>query len=141
MNEDMSFKRVRVRKILLPVLTDLNPKIVETLARTAGLLRSVNFSDDKETGGVDDLASEGVQAGDLLTANLKTLDKPELYRTLRSWLRKHRGDLRSISFKHLESIERLIFSQKSGRLVELPGGGNVTRGRGRLTYGNIKVDK
>ena len=38
MNEDMSFKRVRVRKMLLPMLKEFNPKIVETLAQTAELM-------------------------------------------------------------------------------------------------------
>jgi tRNA(Ile)-lysidine synthase len=39
MNEDESFTRVRIRKILLPLLLDFNPKIVERLADTARLLR------------------------------------------------------------------------------------------------------
>jgi tRNA(Ile)-lysidine synthase len=39
MNEDERFARVRVRKRLLPLLETFNPRAVETLARTAGLLR------------------------------------------------------------------------------------------------------
>jgi tRNA(Ile)-lysidine synthetase-like protein len=39
MNEDEQFARVRVRKKLLPLLETFNPRAVETLARTAGLLR------------------------------------------------------------------------------------------------------
>jgi tRNA(Ile)-lysidine synthase len=41
MNEDTAFKRVRIRKILLPLLEDFNPNIVETLARTATLMQQV----------------------------------------------------------------------------------------------------
>jgi tRNA(Ile)-lysidine synthase TilS/MesJ len=40
MNEDTAFKRVRIRKILLPLLEDLNPNIVETLANTASLMQN-----------------------------------------------------------------------------------------------------
>ena len=40
MNEDLKFNRVRIRKVLLPLLKDFNPKIVETLAKTAELLRA-----------------------------------------------------------------------------------------------------
>jgi len=40
MNEDEQFARVRVRRQLLPLLQTFNPRAVETLARTAGLLRA-----------------------------------------------------------------------------------------------------
>lgn len=40
MNEDERFARVRVRRQLLPLLETFNPRAVETLARTAGLLRA-----------------------------------------------------------------------------------------------------
>ena len=39
MNEDLAFKRVRIRKVLLPLLKDFNPKIIETLAKTAFLMQ------------------------------------------------------------------------------------------------------
>jgi tRNA(Ile)-lysidine synthase len=39
MNVDEQFARVRVRRQLLPLLETFNPRAVETLARTAGLLR------------------------------------------------------------------------------------------------------
>jgi tRNA(Ile)-lysidine synthase len=40
MNEDERFARVRVRRQLLPLLRTFNPRAVETLARTAALLRA-----------------------------------------------------------------------------------------------------
>ncbi|MDQ1558405.1 MAG: tRNA(Ile)-lysidine synthase [Pyrinomonadaceae bacterium] len=40
MNEDERFARVRVRRQLLPLLETFNPRAVETLARTAALLRA-----------------------------------------------------------------------------------------------------
>ena len=39
MNEDLAFRRVRIRKVLIPMLEDFNPKIIETLAKTASLMR------------------------------------------------------------------------------------------------------
>ena len=44
MNEDLAFKRVRIRKVLLPLLQDFNPKIIENLAQTAFLLQQ-DFND------------------------------------------------------------------------------------------------
>src|SRR5205085_5461847 len=40
MNEDERFARVRVRRRLLPLLEELNPRVVAALARTADLLRA-----------------------------------------------------------------------------------------------------
>ena len=139
MNGDLSFKRVRVRKILLPVLTDLNPKIIETLARTANLM--TRAEPPASVGGTEVGDTPAEFFGDLAIKCLKTLDKPALYATLRTWLRTRRGHLRAISLKHIEAIERLILSPKSGRLVELPGGGTVRKHGGRLVFANIKVDK
>src|SRR5690348_13102619 len=59
MNEDESFTRVRIRKILLPLLKDFNPKIVERLAETAALLRE-EIPDEPDA-----------TAGDLKLADLK----------------------------------------------------------------------
>lgn len=132
MNEDMSFKRVRVRKMLLPMLAEFNPKIIETLARTANLL--------SEPGAV----AAGFPAAppdNLLVRELKLLSPQDLHQTLRTWLKTRRGSLRSITLKHIEAIESLIHSQKSGRTTELPGFGLVRKRDGHLSFENIKVDK
>ncbi len=39
MNDDKAFTRVRIRKVILPMLAEINPRIIDTLARTAELLR------------------------------------------------------------------------------------------------------
>ncbi len=128
MNEDESFARVRIRKSIIPLLAELNPRIIETLARTSDLLRM-------------DVSEPGVAAEALELKHLRSIRREQLYRELRTWLRSHRGDLRSISLKHIEAIERLINSPKSGKTVEIPGGGRVARQAGRLGFTNIKVEK
>ena len=139
MNEDMTFKRVRIRKMLIPMLSDFNPKIIETLARTADLMRHAEPS--ASAGGPEPIYTPSELPIELSINNLKALDKPTLYQTLRSWLLARRGSLRSITLKHIEAIERLILSPKSGRLVELPGGDTVRKHGGSLAFANIKVDK
>jgi tRNA(Ile)-lysidine synthase len=133
MNTDEKYSRVRIRQSILPRLADLNPKIVETLARTADLMR---LSTDQPT---KSLTSD--KNGNLGIKELKALKSPERYTTIRSWLRTKRGNLRSLQLKHIEAIERLILSQKSGKTVELPGGGRVVKQAGELTFTNIKVEK
>lgn len=129
MNDDDAFTRVRIRKTIIPELRKMNPRIVETLARTAELMRRGE--------GEKGRAGEG----ELVLSELKRLEKPELYEVLRTWLRGTRGNLRGVQWKHIEAIERLIFSPKSGKTAEIPGGGRVVKGGGRLRFEKIKVDK
>ena len=128
MNEDTAFKRVRIRKILLPMLEDFNPNIVETLSRTASLMQ--------------DLPNPKPQVDEdtLETAALRAMSPQAMYDMLRAWLEVKRGHSRSISLKHIQAIERLVKSEKSGRVAELPGKASVIRSDGRLMYRENSVD-
>lgn len=127
MNEDMSFKRVRVRKMLIPMLKEFNPKIIETLAQTAELLRN-----GSEAPGGDEAEHSKPFPDEMPIKDLMQLEPDVLRETLRSWLKVRRGNLRSIGIKHIKAIEDLIYSQKSGRIVELPGNFSVVKRQGKL---------
>jgi tRNA(Ile)-lysidine synthase len=129
MNEDTAFRRVRIRKILLPLLEDMNPNIVETLANTAGLMPSTS----KGNG----VAASG---GGLKIADLKQLPEDDIYGHIRSWLADHRGGTRALGLKHIQAVERLALSTKSGRVAQLPGGASVLRSGGRLIYRDKRVE-
>ena len=128
MNEDTAFKRVRIRKILLPLLEDFNPNIIETLARTASLMQQV--PNPKPVADEDTLE----------IAALRAMSPDAMKNRIRQWLEQKRGSTRSISLKHIEAIQRLVMSQKSGRAAELPGKAAVIRSNGRLTYRENNVD-
>lgn len=142
MNEDLSFKRVRVRKILLPVLKELNPKIIETLAKTACLLRedyatlqklveqnneSPQYNNSKNNSSIQ-------QEKYLLIKDLIDIFPSMRRLILRKWLKNERGGLRLLTTKHFEAIEQLIISRKSGRLVQLPGGEFIVKEKGKLIF-------
>lgn len=129
MNDDESFTRVRIRKILLPLLKDFNPKIVERLAETARLLQSELPPNQESTG------------EPLEVAFLRSLSEPELKQLLRAWISANRGHLRQIGLEHIEAIERLINSRKSGKTIELPGGNKVSKDSGRLVFSKNMVEK
>lgn len=129
MNEDESFTRVRIRKVLIPLLQDFNPKIVERLADTSRVLRH-DLSPEPE-----------VSAEALKLSDLKVLSEAELGRLIRAWLAVNRGDLRQIELKHIDSVRRLVNSRKSGKTVELPGGGTVYKETGKLVFGKNMVEK
>jgi len=132
MNDDTAFRRVRIRKVLLPLLEDLNPKIIETLAQTAELMANTLKKNGYERADTTD--------DHLLIKDLKKLDKPELYDMIRSWMRHHRGTTRQLKLKHTQAIERLIFSEKSGKTAELPDGAKVVKTGGKLVYDENKVE-
>ena len=137
MNEDLTFQRVRIRKVLLPMLKDFNPKIVENLAKTACLLRA----DFEELNSLFGENSEQFDEENLLLKDLKTLSTATLRRGLQHWLKARRGDLRSLETKHFVAIENLIFSPKSGKIVELPNGEKVLKENGKLIFQKLKVEK
>jgi tRNA(Ile)-lysidine synthase len=126
MNEDTAFRRVRIRKILLPLLTDLNPNIVETLANTAELMQhACEQQAARDIGEMPEKLDLGA---------LRALERAELYTTLRTWLAARRGTRRELGLKHIQAVERLVFSEKSGRRAELPGGAAVIRAGGKLAF-------
>ena len=137
MNEDLAFKRVRVRKVLLPLLEDFNPKIVETLAKTASVLREEFADAETRRRGNAELLTE---SDEISLRHLKELSKSNLYSVLREWLKANRGDLRNLETKHFEAIESLIFSKKSGKTVELPNRESVIKENGKLTFRQKNVE-
>ena len=126
MNEDLNFRRVWIRKVLLPMLQEANPKIVETLCRTADLLRGAEAAGPPPE-------THAHPTGSLDLKHLRTLKRADMLPIIRDWVRLRRGSLRGIAMKHVEAIADLILSTKSGRVAELPGGRAEKHG-GRLEW-------
>lgn len=136
MNADPAFTRVRVRNEVLPLLEQFNPKFIETLARSAEILRSDNQALDNAAQRLVDVAAnrQRRRIKSLRTDVLRIAPTALRRRALRLWLEEHRGDLRRIEHAHLTGIEKLLLSTKSGRVAELPGGATVVRQSGLLHY-------
>jgi tRNA(Ile)-lysidine synthase len=142
MNEDTTFRRVWIRKVLLPMLEEVNPKIVDSLCRTAGLMQKQSVSNASAGGGVstDVQSAIDLNRSSIPLKELKNLTSPELRDSVRSWLKANRGNLLGLQLKHIEAIERLISSKKSGKHAELPGKTMVSKQSGQLVYSKIEVD-
>ncbi len=140
MNEDFMFKRVKIRKNLIPSLEHYNPKIIENLANTSKLLRNNELL-------IKEILAENEEVQRLILSDyleiklLKNLSKAMLYRVLRNWLFKQRGNLRSLDFKHFSAIESLLKSRKSGKVVELPNFEKIKKENGKLIFQERKVEK
>ncbi|MEQ1765511.1 MAG: tRNA lysidine(34) synthetase TilS, partial [Pyrinomonadaceae bacterium] len=131
MNEDLNFRRIWIRKVLIPMMEEANPRLVESLCRTAELMRGESHA------AVPEIPNTG---SDLDLAHLKTLEKADLFPVLRDWIKLNRGSLRGLGTKHTEAIYNLIHSQKSGRVAELPGG-DAVKHDGRLSWSTRMPEK
>ena len=139
MNADEKFARVRMRKRLLPMMKEFNPRLVESIARAAELLREDNVALEGAAARLLQLSvnerDKGKQTNRPLRADLLRLAPPALRRrALRQWIASCRGDLRRLEYTHIISIEKLIFNTRSGRVIELPGGGSIVRKAGLFFY-------
>ncbi len=139
MNDDMRFARVRVRKKLLSVLKEFNPNIVDTLSRTAILLRDEAVA----LRAFDELlfTQALVDNPNLPIKTFDSFSKHEGTRLIRYWLLGRRGNLRRINQTHINAIMSLVNSRKSGRKTELPGGKCVVKRDGMLFYEQNQVEK
>lgn len=142
MNADEKFARVRVRRQLLPLMKSFNPKMVECLARTAELLREDSVVLDRAAGRLLELATEddavprhSRKRGSCLRLDLLSVAPPALRRrALRRWIGRCRGDLRRVERTHILAVESLLFGNRGGRVVELPGGSKISRTGGLLRF-------
>lgn len=128
MNDDLRFTRVKIRKQVLPLLAEINPKIVESLARLAGL--SIGSA----------TSTKSPNEASVALTELSGLSNIDLNTQIRAWLSQNRGNSRGLQLKHIEAVARLVKSRKSGRVVELPGGDSVVKSGGRLAFRHIKLE-
>ncbi len=134
MNLDDAFTRVRIRNELLPSLEQFNPKFVETISRSAEIVREDSSALDLAA---TELLGQSIDNGtsqSLLGDVLRTAPIAVRRRAIRLWLARQRGNLRRIERAHIVAIENLLLSTKSGRTIQLPGGAAVARSNGRLHY-------
>ena len=139
MNDDQKFARVKVRKQLLPLMQSFNNRIVEALSRTATQLRedgAVLFNNSDALLQQASLSNEESETKTpALDVQVLSKAPPALRRrALRQWLSEARGGTRRLEMVHLSAVEKLLEGTAGGRVVELPGGGRVSRRQRRLVF-------
>lgn len=127
-NEDLRLQRNWVRHHLLPTISEkLNPDLLHTLARTAGLFREMHeflLSDARRAWA--QCAKNDL--GQVLLRIPQLLQLPLIVRkqVVRLALEESRGNLQGITLRHIQNILDLTHSS-SGRQVHLPGDLRVQR--------------
>jgi tRNA(Ile)-lysidine synthase len=140
MNDDERFSRVKVRKQLLPLMKEVNRKVVEALTRTASLLRDdgavlVNDADLLLTKAMEGMPVNPATNLPALRVDVLADAPPALRRrALRKWISNGRGHSRRLEMTHLLAVDRLLQGNKGGRVIELPNGFRIRRKKGRLEF-------
>jgi tRNA(Ile)-lysidine synthase len=133
-NLDFGFARNRLRHVVIPDLAaEFNPKLVETLTRTVGILESedswmrtlagnwLDRNGTKEDGNIV-ISAEALNAAPVAL----------IRRVLRDAFRRAGSPLQDVSFDHVEAARSLLEGGKSGKIIQIPGGIEVAREFGRL---------
>jgi tRNA(Ile)-lysidine synthase len=133
-NFDPGLLRNWVRLVLLPQLEEkAGPRLAEGLARVADILR-----DEEEI--LDRTSRERLQrvlSGErLLCAPLLEEEKAVQRRLIRLWIETHLGDLRGISFLHVEEVLRFITRDRPQAVFSLPKGWSLIK-----QYGSLRLEK
>ena len=124
-NTDPAYARARVRHDLMPALEDaLGPGVAESLARTAGLLRSDADALDEWAKTVDSLA----------VTDLLALPTAVRGRVLRAAAIAAGSPPGALSAVHVRQLDRLVTDWHGQGPVSLPGGLVGAREYDRLTF-------
>jgi tRNA(Ile)-lysidine synthase len=140
MNDDERFARVKIRKQVLPLMKEVNRKVVEALSRTASLLKDdgvvlVNNADlllKRATEGIS--TNPGTNVPPLRVDVLRDAPPALRRRAIRQWISNGRGHARRLEMVHLKAVEGLLEGNKGGRTVELPNGFRIRRKKGWLEF-------
>ena len=124
-NNDTTYTRNRVRHRLIPLMIqEFNPSVVETLARTADLLRDEEAWLETITRDhyEDVLLAHNGDHLILSTPKLTALHPAARKRLLRHAVRVLLGSTRTLTSAHVLSLEQLASKGKSGQSVDLSRG-------------------
>ena len=135
-NTDRRYLRNRIRHDLLPELEkSFSPKASEVINRLSGILRD----EDRWMESMIDpivaaaVTGSGENAQVLSVKKLTELPIAVRRRVFRRTIQRILGDVKKISFVHIEAIDRLLDGGSADRVLHLPRRILVMRRRGRLT--------
>jgi tRNA(Ile)-lysidine synthase len=123
-NTDPRFTRNRIRHLLLPLIEkEFNPNIVQALHRTATIIDDENRWVASMTAPLCEAVIDHREAGrlDLDTTALLSLDRAPARRVLRRAIALLKGNLRRITFDHLDALMELSATGRENTRVDLPG--------------------
>ena len=135
-NFDPVFARNRLRHIVLPELASkFNPNLIRTVARTIEILEGEDAW--MQTFTEQWLGKNGTKEEEDFVIPVAALESEPIAmirRVIRTALGTAGSDLRDVSFNQIEAVRSLLNPGKSGKIVQIPAGMQVTREFGRLVF-------
>ena len=123
-NKSLKYLRNRIREQLIPELeSSYNPQVVDTLNRLSMILREEESWMEEITQPVFQqlTISSDPSSLSMSAPGIQKLHTAAKRRIIRSALKKTKGDLRRITFAHVDSIIKLLEKDKKTRQIHLPG--------------------
>ncbi|MCM0083429.1 tRNA lysidine(34) synthetase TilS [Geomonas sp. Red32] len=134
-NADTAILRNSIRHQLIPQLERYNPKVSERLAATAEILSGDEELLEQVAAAAFARLVECSPAAVRLPLGLLLREPRGLrLRLYRLALHELRGDLRRISFAHLEAVDHLASGERPSARLKLPGDCVVSRGYDSLSF-------
>jgi tRNA(Ile)-lysidine synthase len=127
-NTKPMYARNRIRMELVPLMKQFNPRIIETLAAEAALLRD---EDEAAENRLAEIADSVMTREDdrviLARGKFQALSKALQRRVLRKAAGSAAGEQRELSFVQAEEILSFLSLAQSGRRMDVPGGLTIER--------------
>lgn len=124
-NQDNRHLRNRIRNKLIPLLQQsYNPRIITALNRSTEILRDEDhwMAAMTDSHFSEALVSMGEKECRLSAERLTSLPVAARRRVIRKAVAEVKGDLRRLTFDHVEAVLRLIETHRPQHAVALPGG-------------------
>jgi tRNA(Ile)-lysidine synthase len=139
-NLEPRYLRNRIRLELLPLLQEYQPRIVNLLGQTAGIMRN-------DEAWLEEMAKAWVKGQDepgdgreirFHLSSFKKLPEALKNRVIRYALRDIGGSLRRVSLRHIEAVRRLAVAGKPQAMANLPNHITVRKDYDRLVFDVVK---
>lgn len=129
-NKDTRYLRNSIRHQLIPLLkSSYNPNIVETLNRFGSIIKSEDkwFEENVAPLYENAVSSQDDDRITFLVSYLRERHISEKRRIIRKGIKVIKGDLKRISYDHIDSVISLLEAQKNLKRLDLPGQIRIVR--------------
>lgn len=124
-NTDLRILRNRIRHRLMPqLIREYNPRIQQTLSRLAAIMRcEEQWIETGVMPAIYDAVIKSAAENDRLNLSAEAFDRLSLAarrRVIRKAIRTIKGDLRRITYEHVETVIGLLSTKRVGARCDLP---------------------
>jgi tRNA(Ile)-lysidine synthase len=136
-NTSRDFLRNRIRHDIMPLLSEINPRVSSALASAATVMAEEGAYLEGCARSI--LAAAMLPDGSLSVTDLLAAPPGLRQRVARAWLRQARGNLRQLGAAHFSATLDVALGPRPNARVLLPGGGEIIREYGQLRFAELNA--